>query len=715
LDFVKIKFLFPFLCCVIFINIKKFEKKNMSTPKKNSEPKLSTPNRSPEPKISTPNRSPEPKISTPNRSPEPFPEKPQVPTTSISQHPEQNQGTTEKLAELKLILLKGNNLDSRLVEGKECCNPYALVSIADDKELTSKKQTVKTKICHNTISPTWDLELVFKVPATGRNVLIFEVFDHEPFNETPLGFVLLPFDDLELKKGVEIRRSCTIRKSNGQATLEILLTPLNFNLLNKMKDDLMEEGTSEFEKYFRSAEDAVQNAKRISNPEERMKALNKLIADLEFHRKQRVNYHVDFLHFLEKKQLHMSARGNVCSKRLCEKKLIGLLVDASLAKSDILFELKKPKEGILLLRSIEADYDSKEAGRRLDMQEQKDTGYAYFYENGNRYFKPPVYKGQTFDPRKEGTMGAIASMFFSWVAYSASHRWLSLKIFSGNNGYPYLKDAGEWQIVLIYEKDDFWQPFFMVWAVNWERGVVIPAFRGSEISAKNPLQSIRATINDLDCLPADFYGMGMVYRGFYEYVAATKDVVMKQAELFLSNGYAVLYAGHSLGSCLANMMAMLTEPKWDPRIMIYMFAVPNFVDETFQRLYNKRFQRIPKFISEIGFEHDFIASVIVGWKSVGYEYTVVGSRADIGNPHPIKGVQYGLDGVTILPDNISAHFQEVYMNGVIRDIVNIAKLFIIQKDDSKKEKRKSSLFENIFSFTSSASDDHEGFDGKITF
>lgn len=151
--------------------------------------------------MTTPKKNSEPKLSTPNRSPEPFAEKPEVLTSSSLQHPEQNQGATEKLAELKVILRKGNNLDSRLVDGKEACNPYALVSIADDKELTSKKQTVKTKVCHDTISPTWDLEVVFKVPATGKNVLIFEVFDHEPFNDTPLGFLLLPFDDLELKKG----------------------------------------------------------------------------------------------------------------------------------------------------------------------------------------------------------------------------------------------------------------------------------------------------------------------------------------------------------------------------------------------------------------------------------------------------------------------------------------------------------------------------------
>ncbi len=93
---------------------------------------------------------------------------------------------------LLLDLIKARNLVKADMIGKS--DPYAVLKFGKQKD--------KTNIIKNTVDPQWDHHAEFKVPESGADKLIVEVFDADKIGkDKSLGKVELDIDDLPADVG----------------------------------------------------------------------------------------------------------------------------------------------------------------------------------------------------------------------------------------------------------------------------------------------------------------------------------------------------------------------------------------------------------------------------------------------------------------------------------------------------------------------------------
>lgn len=280
------------------------------------------------------------------------------------------------------------------------------------------------------------------------------------------------------------------------------------------------------------------------------------------------------------------------------------------------------------------------------------------------------------------------AMFFSWVSYEYDPVRMTGLNMSAALGYHRLKSCGHWQIINeIHNENDLLNSHASI-AVNDQAGVIVLAFKGTELEAKRWKEVF------IDWVFSDFYALltdctlsplcdgTKVHPGFQKSVMKIRHDILNQIQAYLKAGYLLLLTGHSKGAAMSTMATVLTTshftnvvPSIHRRVYNINFGSPMTGNKHFTSFYNayinddRTLRFVDRFFESSKTTDDLVTTVpgsVLGYTHVKNPRYTHCEKQYFGNPNPIPGISFQLlpEG-KYLPVCVGCHFQECYMDGMM--------------------------------------------------
>eukprot|EP01080_Neovahlkampfia_damariscottae_P001475 gene1475-12093_t len=613
---------------------------------------------------------------------------------------------------LKVKIIEAKNLDRKDFDSKSALSdPYVLLSVAPNPNEKPNEQFHRTKVQQKTLNPkfneSFDLEF-----TTGKEVIVVQLFDFDLILDDTLGHVIIPLEKLFLLKGKSYDKWFYLLNANSDAKIKLSFTAYNFgekdikkpreqydNELEKARIARIEQKKSRKDiptilKEFEVSLLQIQKLKTEKSYEEALALSTKKIGELMEYYSTRQKEVMKVMENAMDYGIDIVKDPEINSRHKVEKVIITEIGKFHYELGMIYHKMGQEKLAIGVWEKAEKEFDSYESFEELNKMEEDITCFNYECKNKTRFHVPEKYKKVKFDSLLFARTAVLSSMFFSWVSYEDDVRYLSGRKFSEELGYKRLAGLGEWTISSVFKNEKGLISFFALFSVNVELGVVVLAFRGSELENFQKWETIKSWLTNFDIIKDKYkYSNGKVHRGFRDLYLSMSEEIAHQCNLYLNAGYTLLITGHSAGAAQATLCAMhlrsICQYKHKDQICVYTFGSPRVGDKSFVKDFNSKFP-VPRYVTQIEHYTDIIPTVPpyeFGFEHCGIEHIVVGDKDNIGNPDSIPGVHYVLDS-KFYKDHISVgcHFQQVYMDGLLND-QNLGRLY---------RKRKSSFFNDLF-------------------
>lgn len=296
-----------------------------------------------------------------------------------------------------------------------------------------------------------------------------------------------------------------------------------------------------------------------------------------------------------------------------------------------------------------------------------------------------VQKRLNTDAKQVCNVEAVA-MFFSWVAYEHDPPRMTGLSLSEKLGYRRLSGCGTWKIMNEIHNQNNLLNSHATLAVNEERGVIVLAFRGTEMSENRWKQ------NFIDWVFNDFYTIlvpctiitecskSKIHAGFQRSISFIGKEILSMVKPYLHAGYLLILTGHSKGSAMSTVATLMTVstfrkqiPDIEKRIYNMNFASPMVGDQDFVDIYNSfipdnrtvRYNARFYGIRQIDDIVTQVPATFLGYRHIKNARYIKCERKYFGNPDPIPGIHTHINNVKFMPVLFGCHFQEVYLDGLL--------------------------------------------------
>lgn len=564
--------------------------------------------------------------------------------------------STFPLVKFKVKLLELRNLESKTEVSWP--DPYVVIKQGKNPLFKSKPKTNSRSCLIN--------EEFFIEKFTQRLPLVFDVFDDNIFQDKLLGTVEVPLNYLYLTDSIPTEKSYFISFDLFQ-TLTFSITPIEFSQnteeYRKKEEKFELDFKTTVKEKYRKEMDLRRKHSKVS------KYYLELLSALDiFNIEQKINKLSDLFEEINQKEKSKIKKRN---RNNFEESVIQLVSDIVFLLSKGFIQTKQDEKAHQLLIKAEIDFTSQQITHLLDrliLKERKD----FYFKNFFKYHTPEKYNGNKY---LSSIYLPIVGMYFSWVVYQHSPRWMFERVFDETVDKR-LEGLGKWIVKNEIHTEAYFINFHCLFAVCEEYGTVVCAVRGTEFDINDrKLETIIGWVANFEIEMENLPQVkgAKIHKGFLQQYLSSKVEIMIQIEEYLKKDYQVLLTGHSQGAGISGIIALdcsLKFPNYMKQIHHHTFGQPRLGNEIFAKYMNENFKDAKRFFTQYNQDSDMVSTVPpenFNYHHYGTDHKIVSNPKYYGNPNKIPGIEYEYDVVKDLHKFMS-HGQQVYLDGLIDEI-----------------------------------------------